>query len=105
MVVKSAFFFSVKQIAANRKEELISKWVAYVSSVCRLCADQLIRVNTERQKTNSAQFIAQIEETFNSVAKTVERVDHFTSLEELIFVLTQIEVNSDSLSISLSLFL
>lgn len=81
-------------IAPNRKEEMITKCAAYVNSVCRLRSDQLIQVNTERQKTSSVQFIAQIEETFNSLAKMMERVDQFTSLEEIIFVLTHIEVFS-----------
>lgn len=73
---------------------MITKCAAYVNSVCRLRSDQLIQVNTERQKTSSVQFIAQIEETFNSLAKMMERVDQFTSLEEIIFVLTHIEVFS-----------
>ena len=71
---------------------MISKCATFVTAVCRLRSDQLICVNSERQKTNSAQFIAQIEETFNSVAKVVERVDQFTNLEQVLFVLTQIEV-------------
>lgn len=80
-------------IAPNRKEEMITKCAAYVNSVCRLRTDRLIQVNTERQKTSSIQFIAQIEETFNTLAKVLERVDQFTSLEELIFVLTHLEVS------------
>lgn len=95
--IKHLFFslslpFPVKLIPANRKEDLICKCAAYITAVCRLRADQLIRVNSERQKTSSVQFIAQIEETFNSVAKTVERVDQFTNLDQILFVLTQIEV-------------
>ena len=62
-------------------------------SVHQLCSSRLIKVNTERQKTNSYLFIIQIEETLNTIAKIIERIDQFRNLEEIIFILINIEVS------------
>lgn len=86
-------YLLVKSINRAKKEELINKCVSYVNGCYRLCKDHLIKVNTERQKTNSFHFIFQIDDTFNSVAKVIERLDQFRNLEELIFVLINIEVS------------
>lgn len=86
------FVALVKLIERNRKEKMIASFADYITSTHKLCSNQLIKMNTERQKTISTQFIIQIEEVLNSISKIVERIQEYKCLEDLIYVIINVEV-------------
>lgn len=88
-----AFFILVKSINHKKRKEIVTRTVGYIMTVYGLCSNRLIKVNTETQKINSFLFIIQIEDAFNTLAKIVEKVTYFQDLEEIIFILINIEVS------------